>query len=92
MPGSRRSTYQVVHEDRSLRSDHADMMVFSDGEAIGVWANSADIDISALHPDGTWLPAVTVAQGSWPVVAPEEPDTIHLFYNSGAQLFYTKSQ
>ncbi|MCZ6580697.1 MAG: hypothetical protein O6840_03595 [Nitrospirae bacterium] len=70
----------------------ADMMVFSGGEAIGVWANAGDIEISALHPDGTWLPAVAVAQGSWPVVAPEEPDTIHLFFNSGAQLFYTNSQ
>ncbi len=77
--------------ERKLGSILMAIAVFTDGEAIGTWATT-DIEISALHPDGTWLPAVTVAQGSWPVVAPEDPDTIHLFFNSGAELFYSNSQ
>lgn len=81
----------VVNEAGS--ASQINMQVFGVGEVVAAWASGpTDIEISALRVDGTWLPAVTVAQGSWPVVAPEEPDTIHLFFNSGAELFYSNSQ
>lgn len=90
-PGGSWSVPVVVNPVGS--ASHINMQVFSSGEAVATWVSgTTDIGISALHTDGTWLPAVTVAQGSWPVVAPENSDTIHLFFSSGAQLFYARSQ